>query len=121
MFCKKCVLRNFAKFTGKYLRQSLFFNRVAGLRPATLLKKGLWRKCFPVNFAKFLRTPFIEHLRTTASDFTKNELLYRHLLGHFSNLKKTFVGSYFCFNVNISKIFFIKLMLRQCSSLFLCF
>ena len=25
--------------------------------PATLLKKTLWHRCFPVNFAKFLRTP----------------------------------------------------------------
>ena len=32
--------------------------------PATLLKKRLWHRCFPVNFAKFLRTPFLtEHLR----------------------------------------------------------
>ena len=23
----------------------------------TLLKKSLWHRCFPVNFAKFLRTP----------------------------------------------------------------
>ena len=30
---EKCVLRNFAKFTGKHLCQSLFFNKVAG-RPA---------------------------------------------------------------------------------------
>ena len=29
---KKGVLRNFAKFTGKQLWQSLFFNKVAGLR-----------------------------------------------------------------------------------------
>ena len=36
---KKCVLRNFAKFTGKHLCQSLFFSKVAGLRPATLFKK----------------------------------------------------------------------------------
>ena len=28
-FCKKCVLRIFAKFTGKHLCQSLFFNKVA--------------------------------------------------------------------------------------------
>ena len=27
---KKGVLKNFAKFTGKHLRQSLFFNKVAG-------------------------------------------------------------------------------------------
>ena len=34
------------------------------LRPATLLKKRLWHKWFPENFAKFLRTLFfIEHLR----------------------------------------------------------
>ena len=34
------------------------------LRPAVSLKKRLWHRCFPVNFVKFLRTPFfIEHLR----------------------------------------------------------
>ena len=59
---KKGVLRNFAKFTGKHLCQSLFFNKVAGLRPATLLKKRLWHRCFPVNFAKFLRTPFLQSI-----------------------------------------------------------
>ena len=31
------------------------------LRPATLLKKRLWERCFPVNFAKFLRTPFLQN------------------------------------------------------------
>ena len=40
VFCKKSVLRNFAKFTGKHLRQSLFFNKVAGLIFATLLKNS---------------------------------------------------------------------------------
>ena len=36
---KKGVLRKFAKFTGKHMCQDLFFNKVASLRPATLLKK----------------------------------------------------------------------------------
>ena len=68
MFCKKDVLRNWAKITGKQMCQSLFFNNVAGLRPATLLKIRLCPSCFPVNFVKFLRKPFFtEHLRTTAS------------------------------------------------------
>ena len=31
------------------------------MRPATLLKKRLWRRCFPVNFVKFLRTPFLQN------------------------------------------------------------
>ena len=30
---KKCVLINFAKFTGKHLFQGLFFNEVVGLSP----------------------------------------------------------------------------------------
>ena len=62
MLCRKGVLRNFAKFTQKRLFQSLFFSKVTGLKPATLLKKRLWHRSFPVNFAKFLKTPFFtEH------------------------------------------------------------
>ena len=49
-----------------------FFDKVAGLRPATLLKKTLWhqacnfkkrlwRRCFPVNFAKFVRAPILQN------------------------------------------------------------
>ena len=30
-------------------------------QPATLLKKRLWHRCFPVSFAKFLRTPFLQN------------------------------------------------------------
>ena len=40
--------------------QSLFFNKV-GLRPATLLKKRLWHRCFPESCATFLRTPFLQN------------------------------------------------------------
>ena len=36
----------------------VFFKKVAHLRAATLLKKRLWYRCFPVNFMKFLKTPF---------------------------------------------------------------
>ena len=56
---KKCFLRIFAKFKGKHMWQSFFFNKVAGL---TLFKKRLWHRCFPVNFAKFLRTPLENNL-----------------------------------------------------------
>ena len=55
---KKGVLRNVANFTGKHLCQSLFYHKSAGPKPAILLKKRLWHRCFPMNFAKFLRTPF---------------------------------------------------------------
>ena len=38
-FIKTGVLKNFAKFTGK----------------------KLWRRSFPVNFATFLRTPYLQN------------------------------------------------------------
>ena len=63
VFCTKGALRNCAKFTEKHLCQSLFFNKVAGLRACNFIKKETLAQCFPVNFAEFLRTPFItEHL-----------------------------------------------------------
>ena len=56
---KKSVFKIFAKFARRHLCQSLFFNKVAGLKSSTLLKKMLWHRCFPVNFVKFLRTSFL--------------------------------------------------------------
>ena len=53
VFCKKDVLKNFAKFTGKHLCQSIFFNKVAGLA-----------QVFSCEFCKILKnTFFTEHLR----------------------------------------------------------
>ena len=38
VFCKKGVLRNFAKFTGKHLCQRLFFNKVEKLEKFSIKK-----------------------------------------------------------------------------------
>ena len=51
VFYKKGVFRNFTKFTQKQLRQSLFFNKVAGLR--------LFLNSFSLNRRVFLFTYFI--------------------------------------------------------------
>ena len=59
VFCKKDVLKISTKLTGKHLCQSLFFNKVTGLSPRTLLKKMLWHRCFPADFAKFLGILFL--------------------------------------------------------------
>ena len=66
----KGVLRNFAKFTGKQLCQSLFFNKVAGLRPeaCNFIKKETLAKVFSCDFCKISKnTFFTECFRTTAS------------------------------------------------------
>ena len=47
---KKGALKNFAKFARKHLCQALFCHKVAGLR----------HRPFPMNFAKFLRTPLLQ-------------------------------------------------------------
>ena len=61
VFCEKDVLKNFAKFARTYLCQSLFLIKLQALGPDT---KRPWHRCFPVNFAKFLRTSSLtEHLR----------------------------------------------------------
>ena len=56
---RKIQIKNFDK--KETLCQSLFFIKVAGLRPTILFKKRLRHRCFPVNFAKFLRTPFSQN------------------------------------------------------------
>ena len=58
---KKGVFENLLKFTGKHLCQSIFFNKDAGLRPATLLKKRLCDRCSAVNFMKYLRTSVLQN------------------------------------------------------------
>ena len=56
VFYKKGALRNFVKFTGNYLCQSLFFKKVK----ETLFIR-LWHRCFLVNFTKFPRTPYLQN------------------------------------------------------------
>ena len=90
---KNDVLKNFAKFIGKLLYQSLFFNKVAGLRPAILLKKRLWHRYFSVNFAKFLRIPFfIEQLCfCSVIDHSWTFILYKILnFGNYIHLMSTY-------------------------------
>ena len=64
LFFKGSVFKNFSKFREKHLYQSLCFNKVTGLWPATVLKKRLknklWYRCFPVNSTEFLRTAFLQ-------------------------------------------------------------
>ena len=60
-FCKKMCSWKFRKINRKTPVPEAFFNKAAGLRPVTLLKKRFWYRCFPVNFVKFPRTPFLEN------------------------------------------------------------
>ena len=68
-FCEKnsvsqtLIFFFFCTYLFYFFTHIIFSALRSSLRPATLLKKRLWHRCFPVNFAKFLRTTFfIEHL-----------------------------------------------------------
>ena len=68
---KKGVLKNFPKFTGKHLCQSLFFNKVAGLRPATLLKRDSGADVFLWILRNFYEHFFYRTRRMTAYVYSK--------------------------------------------------
>ena len=74
---KKGVLQNFPKFTGKQQCQSLyFFQKIACLRSATLLKKETLSQVFRYKFCKiFMNVFFTELLRKTAANFFLSENL----------------------------------------------
>ena len=58
-FTEKGIVKSFAKFTGKYLCQSLFLIQLrASGRVAISFKKSPWHRCLQVSFEKFLRPPF---------------------------------------------------------------
>ena len=58
MFFKIDVLKNFTNFTEKCLYWGINLVKLQAWYAATLLKKRLQHRCFPVKFAEFLRTSF---------------------------------------------------------------
>ena len=77
VFCKKGVLRNLPKFTGKHLCRSLFFNKVVA-EACNFIKKETLAQVFSCEFCEISKnTFFTEHLWGTASDFQFNQFLCR--------------------------------------------
>ena len=60
------ILKNFPKFTGKHLRQSLFCNKIAGLRSATLLKETL-AQAFSYEFCEIFKNTFFHETPLVAA------------------------------------------------------
>ena len=56
MYFKIGALKNFANFNRKTPVLDSLFNKVAGPQACYFIKKRLQHRCFPVKFAKLLRT-----------------------------------------------------------------
>ena len=69
VFCKNCVLKNFTKLPGMHLYQSLSLIK---LQISNFIKKRLWHRYFPVNFAKFLRTQCLYRMHPVAASEQNN-------------------------------------------------
>ena len=72
VFRKKGVLKNLAKFTGKHLCQSLFFNKVTGCKTYNFIKKEDLAQVFPCELAKFLRIAFFNRTPPEAAFHVTN-------------------------------------------------
>ena len=57
---KKCA-EEFHKSIRQHLWRSLFY-KVAGLQACNFIIKRRQHRCFPMNFAKFLRTPILKNI-----------------------------------------------------------
>ena len=90
VLCRKSVLRNFAKLTGKHLCQSLFFNKVAG-QACNFIKKQTLTQVFSREFCEISNnTSFTKHLwwlrrffipKCVLLNFEKGQHLFiRHVL-----------------------------------------
>ena len=69
---RKVVLRNFAKFIGKHLCQSLFFNIKLQAEACIFIKKETLAQVFSCEFCEISKNIFFtEHLGATASKDTQ--------------------------------------------------
>ena len=57
LYCRKCVLRNFAKFTGKYRCQSLFLIKLLA-SACNCIKKGTLAEVFSCEFCEIFKNTF---------------------------------------------------------------
>ena len=89
VFCKKGVLKDFTKLTGTHLHRGASFLRKLQATPATLLKKRLRHRCFPVKFVK--KKFRIASLQNTFSGyfcyFEKQSSYGRSVHSSFSKIK----------------------------------
>ena len=94
-----------------------FFNNIAVLKSATLLKKRLWHRCFPMNFAKISKNIFfMEHLWwlllnifsvwTTKITWRMSVSFIHNLLLYFYHMliPLSFIRNSFSFNADLDKV-----------------
>ena len=107
----KAIPRNFAKFTGKHLCQSLFFNKVAGLRPEAchFIKKGTLARVFSCEFYETSKNSFFYRIPLVAA--SEDYFLWRG----FESVRAQWTNCFNIFMIKISCLYEKKSSHRRCS------
>ena len=109
---KESFLKNFTKFTGKHLLQSLFYIKLQTWALQLSYKKD-WYRCFPSNFAKFFifwKTSFLQNTSGRLLLIIAVGLeLHRNKFKFIMFLLNSFKIVLFIYQIN----YFVKLNLRR--------
>ena len=94
----KLDLKKQSLFRSSHQRYSIrkVFSNISQNSQENTCARVFWHRCFPVNFARFVRTPFVtEHLRKTASVYS-DYIFWKtwHLLCHLERIRKVLI--WFC-------------------------
>ena len=79
VFCKKGVLKDFAKFTRKHLCWSFFWTKLQA-EAFNCIKNRLHHRCFAANFVKFLKAPIHSKVWTATSGLINSCKISKWLL-----------------------------------------
>ena len=112
VLCKKVFLEILQNSQKNTCARASFFNKVADLSPATLFKKELLRGWFPVNFVKFVRTPFLQNTsgRLLLKYKQKAMSLVIYLFNYGSSKSTFFI--YWIWHLTLSWIRFLSKLLE---------
>ena len=94
VFCRKGALRNFAKFTGKHLHRSLFFNRP---KACNFIKKETLAHLFSCEFCEICKNTFFNRTPPVAAfencilvfckyNFLQEKYKYLHVFFTFQSI-----------------------------------
>ena len=116
------------KFRKKTSVSESIFRKVAGLQPCSYIKKRLEHWCFPVKFAKFLRTSTVKNIFERLLLFVSPQNTMAKSSGEFELYKTLSIQSIFL-NItilfdqmlsqlkNVSLTFQLTLLLNLCTLL----
>ena len=104
VLCKNGFLEKFAKFTGKHLCLSLFFNKVAGAA-CNFIKEETQAQVFSCEFCEISKsTSFTEHLRATDSVFYCSSLFFQAFFGPIRETSSE-ISPFSCYKVVVKAVF----------------